>query len=215
MPRGDALAFAHLSFQEHLAAEELGVVKLFGDAERLKDPWWGDVLLAAWALADEDAREEAIHLLDGSARELVNVMVEVANDKGAFLTSGSTKRVERDNGETVVVDGDTLPRWRVRRDPGGAAAPRAVRPQRERYRCSQSFEPIVDLVTAVDPVTMDSALHEAARRGRDKAWKMLTDLPGASDRAWNQLGQPPFMLASASTTSPAGRARHRSASEAT
>ena len=182
------------------------MVKLFGDAEKLKEPWWGEVLLAAWALADPAARDEAINLLDRSARGLKDAMVEVANDKGAFLESDSMKRVDQDDGNTVVVGGEELPRWRVRRDPGGAAALARRAAAVGEISLLKALEPVVDLVTAVDPITKDSALHEAAKRGRAGGWKFLVGLPGASDKAWNQLGQPPFVLAAASTTSPAGRA---------
>ena len=32
-----------------------GVAALFRDEAKLEDPWWGDVLLTAWALAEESA----------------------------------------------------------------------------------------------------------------------------------------------------------------
>ena len=62
--RGDALAFAHLSFQEHLTAEAMGVAEQRRDEAMLEDPWWGDVLLTAGELADEAARAKAIAKLD-------------------------------------------------------------------------------------------------------------------------------------------------------
>ena len=69
----------------------------------------------------------------------------------------------------------------------------------------RKLEPVVDLVTAVDPVTKDSALHEAARRGRVEAWKFLTGLPGAGDKLFNLYWQRPCALSTAATVPVAGR----------
>ena len=82
-PRGDALVFSHLSFQEHLVAEAIGVTSLFGDAAKLESSWWGDVMLAAWALADEAERKMVIATLDTSARKLApDADVIVVNEAG-------------------------------------------------------------------------------------------------------------------------------------
>ena len=101
-PRGDALTFSHLSFQEHLAAEESGVVALFADFNKLSEPWWGDTLFQAWSLANVAKRDEAIAALDSSRRWLQEKeLVEVANEDGEF--DGAKWSVVRDDGATVTV----------------------------------------------------------------------------------------------------------------
>ena len=93
-PRGNALVFSHLSFQEHLSAEASGAVALFGDTDKLDSPWWSDVLLASWSLAGAAEREEAIAALDGSARRLeAGGVFEVATEGGHVI--GSTVRNSR------------------------------------------------------------------------------------------------------------------------
>ena len=219
-PRGDALAFVSLSFQEHLAAEELRVEALFGDAAKLDGPWWGDVLLTAWELADEAARAKAIAKLDHSARSLAEGdEVKVANETGTFESVYWKRdvRVQRDDGASVeVLVGKkikTVPRWRVRRspNPNSAAGRSAALARRAAFSGEvsllQALEPVVDLVTAVDPVDKDSALHEAAQRGRAGAWKYLMGLPGAGHGAQNRAGKPALWLAMATTTPRVGRAR--------
>ena len=83
---------------------------------------------------------------------------------------------------------EAVPRWRARRDAGGAAALARRAAAAGNVSLLEALEPVVDLVAAVDPVTKDSALHEAARRGRVAAWKFLTELPGAGEDAYNRSG---------------------------
>ena len=105
---------------------------------------------------------------------------------------------------------EAVERWRVRRDLGGAAALARRAAVAGDVSLIEALEPVVDLVTAVDPTTKDSALHEAARRGRAEAWKYLMELPGAGDEARNRVNQAPWVLTMASTAPSSGRqAIHR------
>ena len=79
--------------------------------------------------------------------------------------SGGKKRVERDDGATVVVGGEAVPRWRARRDGGGAAALARRAAAAGVDSLLRELEPFVDLVATVGPRLQGLALHEAARRG--------------------------------------------------
>ena len=72
-------------------------------------------------------------------------------------------RNERDDGATVVVDGEAVPRWRVRRDGGGAAALARRAAAAGDVSLLRKLEPVVDLVTAVDGVAREANFRARAR----------------------------------------------------
>ena len=211
--RGDALAFAHLSFQEHLTAEAMGVAALFRDEAMLEDPWWGDVLLTAWALADDERRRATrpsarSSRRGGSRRARRSRWRTRARDE---LEEGARReRRGRDRRRRRRRGGEAGAAVRARaRARGGAAALARRAAAAGDVSLLRKLEPVVDLVTAVDGVARDSALHEAARRGRADAWAYLTGLEGAGDEAPQPRRScaPWAILAAAATTPAAGRAR--------
>ena len=69
--------------QEHCAAEDLGVVALFADPDKLESRFWADSLLSAFTLADEETRIAFLK------------KVRVAHPELADLCERASKRARR------------------------------------------------------------------------------------------------------------------------